>query len=343
MHKEKILVWGTGVSATNLFNEYFSPKDVYCYIDNDEHRCGNIFLERPIIHPSEICKVDYDLILIASTSSQDICKQCQELEINMNHVFFVYRDFEDLQRITSKEAIRKAGLVLGNEWVKGFDYHFHVVTDNIYFRQNHCVDELEDTWLKRRDYVRVQTMELLADEICKNNIEGDIAEFGVYKGEFSRYIRSVFPDKHLYLFDTFDSFGEEENKREIALGRCNDFFSEAFKQTSDNLVRSIFCETELEKIHIVKGLFPESMNQYPDLCKCRFAFVSLDFDYEDSIFEGLKYVYPRLNAGGYIMLHDYNSKLAGVKRGVERYEKEIGKAVCKVPICDEYGTLVITK
>ena len=43
------------------------------------------------------------------------------------------------------------------------------------------------------------------------------------------------------------------------------------------------------------------------------------------------------------MLHDYNSKLTGVKKGVERYEQEKGESFCKVPICDEYGTLIITK
>lgn len=342
MNKEKILVWGTGVSATNLFNEYFTPQDVYCYIDNDESRCGEIFLERPILHPSGIRKVDYDLILIASTSSQDIYRQCQEIGLNMDSVFFVYRDFEELKRITTEKASRKAEKILGKYWMKGADYHFHVVTDNIYFQQKYCVDDLENTWLKQRDYVRAQTVELLSNEINDNNIEGDIAEFGVYKGEFSRYIRSVFPKKQLYLFDTFDSFREEENEKEVALGRCNASFSEAFKQTSENLVRSIFYEDELEEIHIVKGLFPESLNNYPDLEKRRFAFVSLDFDFEDSIYEGLKYVYPRLTEGGYIMLHDYNSKLTGVKKGVERYEKEIRKKMCKVPICDEYGTLVIT-
>lgn len=343
MKKEKILVWGTGVSAANLFNKYLTPEDVFCYIDNDKERCGQYFFGKPIIYPSEIIKIDYELILIASTSSQDIYQQCLDLGLNMDYVFFVYRDFEQLKKITSEIASKNAEYILGRKWMECFDYHFRVITENIYYRQKHCVDELENTWLKQRDYVRAQTLELLANEIYTNNIGGDVAEFGVYKGEFSHYIRSIFHGKELYMFDTFDGFREEENEKEVALGRCNDSFSEAFKQTSENFVKGIFCEDEVENIHIVQGLFPESLQKYPNLKNQKFAFVSLDFDYEDSIFEGLKYAYPRLEKGGYIMLHDYNSKLTGVKKGVERYEQEIKKMICKVPICDEYGTLIIAK
>lgn len=343
MKREKILVWGTGVSAANLFNDFFKPEDVFCYIDSDESRYGEKFLGRQIICPSEILKVDYELILIASTSSQEINKQCKKLGLNMDNILFVYRDFEEIRSITSENAKRKAQRILGQDWMRGTSYQFHVITDNIYFKQQNCVDELEKTWLKQRDYVRAQTLELLAIEINNNDIDGSVAEFGVYKGEFSRYMRSVFPQRELYLFDTFESFSEEENEKEIALGRCNTSFSEAFKQTSENLVKNIFRETELDKIHIVKGLFPDSLDEYPDLEKIRFCFVSLDFDFEESIYEGLKYIYPRLMYGGYIMIHDYNSRLAGVKKAVQRYESEIKKNICKVPICDEYGTLVVTK
>ena len=66
-------------------------------------------------------------------------------------------------------------------------------------------------------------------------------------------------------------------------------------------------------------------------------------DFEESIFEGLKYFYPRLEKGGYIFVHDYNSDLYGVERAVNRYEVEMGMLLSKVPICDANGTLVITK
>ena len=43
------------------------------------------------------------------------------------------------------------------------------------------------------------------------------------------------------------------------------------------------------------------------------------------------------------MIHDYNNFLGCAKKAVARYEKENGVLLAKVPICDNQGTLVITK
>ena len=38
------------------------------------------------------------------------------------------------------------------------------------------------------DYIRLATLELVSNEIHKKNISGNVAEIGVYKGKFARYI-----------------------------------------------------------------------------------------------------------------------------------------------------------
>lgn len=73
-----------------------------------------------------------------------------------------------------------------------------------------------------------------------------------------------------------------------------------------------------------------------------FIFVSIDVDFENSIYESLQYFYPRLR-GGMIFAHDYNSCLLGVEKAVDRYENEMQIRLCKMPLCDANGTLVITK
>lgn len=42
-------------------------------------------------------------------------------------------------------------------------------------------------------------------------------------------------------------------------------------------------------------------------------------------------------------MHDYNSSLSGVEKAVDRYENELGGRLCKMPLCDANGTLVIMK
>lgn len=45
-----------------------------------------------------------------------------------------------------------------------------------------------------------------------------------------------------------------------------------------------------------------------------------------------------------IFCHDYNNRMYfGVKKAIDRYEKEIGAKLKKVPIADQGGTLIIMK
>lgn len=189
----------------------------------------------------------------------------------------------------------------------------------------------------RYDYVRINTFELVADEIEKKNLDGAVAELGVYRGDFAQYINFKFKDRKLYLFDTFQGFNENESRTQIEMGYADQQFADSFKDTSETLVLSKM--TYPEQCIIKKGLFPESLDGLEE----KFAFVSIDVDYEDSIFEGMRYFYPRLVSGGYIFIHDYNDIwLGGVKKAVERYERQFGE-LKKVPIADGSGTLVIVK
>jgi hypothetical protein len=101
---------------------------------------------------------------------------------------------------------------------------------------------------------------------------------------------------------------------------------------------------------IRKGFFPNTieLKEKDD----KFCLVSLDADLYEPILEGLRFFYPRLVTGGYILVHDYNGldiigneyiTLAGVKKAIKDYEKEIGKGLCKVPISDMNGSVIITK
>lgn len=70
---------------------------------------------------------------------------------------------------------------------------------------------------KRKEYIyntndnfRLSSLELVANEIYKNNIKGNVAELGVFRGDFAKFINLSFPDRKLYLFDTFEGFDEKD-------------------------------------------------------------------------------------------------------------------------------------
>ena len=60
------------------------------------------------------------------------------------------------------------------------------------------------------DYVRNSSLELVAHEINTQGVKGSVAELGVYRGDFAKIINEAFPDRKLFLFDTFEGFSGED-------------------------------------------------------------------------------------------------------------------------------------
>jgi O-methyltransferase len=75
--------------------------------------------------------------------------------------------------------------------------------------------ERQDFVFEYHDYIRASSLELIANEIYDKNIGGSTAELGVYKGGFAKNINLAFPDRKLYLFDTFEGFDKRDIKTEL--------------------------------------------------------------------------------------------------------------------------------
>ena len=160
------------------------------------------------------------------------------------------------------------------------------------------------------------------------------------------YLDKRMHDEKIYgeqnLFDTFDGFDNNDMNVEID----NGFTTQEWFDSWNNF-KNTYIDLVLEKMKyrdqciVRKGYFPDTIPEE----EMTFALVSLDCDLYEPILAGLRYFYPRLNEGGYIMLHDYNQSdhLKGVKKAVDEYEKEVGHRIIKIPIPDVCGTLVISK
>ncbi len=184
------------------------------------------------------------------------------------------------------------------------------------------------------DFCRRGTLELCAHEINSRGIEGDVAELGVYKGDFAAKLNALF-NKKLYLFDTFDGFDDND----ILMDKN---FSNASKQrfidTSEDLVLEKM--PFKERVVIRKGYFPKTLSE--DDFNKKFSFVSLDTDLFKPIYDGLVFFYPRLSKGGYIFIHDYNNtEYGGCKEAINKFIKEYGISI--VPMNDGWGTAIISK
>jgi O-methyltransferase len=184
------------------------------------------------------------------------------------------------------------------------------------------------------DYVRNSSLELIAHEIVANKVSGCVAELGVYRGDFAKIINEAFPDRTLYLFDTFQGF----DRGDIAVDRARDYSSgsQDFSGTSIDMILKKMSHPE--KCVIKRGYFPESAAGVDQL----FAFVSIDADLFKPIYDGLQFFYPRLVKGGFIFVHDYNnSEYKGSRTAVRQFCAE--QNIPFVPLTDTCGSAVIAK
>ena len=184
------------------------------------------------------------------------------------------------------------------------------------------------------DDTRFATLELMAREIYRYNIQGSTAELGVFQGNFARRINHYFPDRKLYLFDTFEGF----DKRDAEADRRGNF-STATQDFSATSVELVLSKMEHRDNCIVrKGWFPDTTEGIDD----KFCFVSLDTDLYQPMIAGLEFFYPRLVHGGVIMIHDFNNwEYQGIRQAVKEFcdSENIGY-VC---LSDDWGSAVIVK
>lgn len=196
------------------------------------------------------------------------------------------------------------------------------------------LDKKQQQFVLECDYVRASSLELIAQEIYDKNIVGNVAELGVYRGDFAKYINKAFPDRKLYLFDTFEGFDKRDVKIEVEQNYSTG--EQDFSETSTDLVLSKM--ENRNSCIIKKGFFPETAENINDT----FAFVSIDVDLYEPMYKGLNFFYDKLNKGGYIMLHDYNNKYyKGVKEALRKFSEE--KNVPYFPLCDGAGSAIIMK
>jgi O-methyltransferase len=181
------------------------------------------------------------------------------------------------------------------------------------------------------DYFRYATIALAVRRILADNIPGSFAEAGVYRGDMSRFIHQLAPDRPYHLFDTFAGFPSRD------LDSCA-AHDARFRDTSVEAVLKNIGDTK--NIIIRQGCIPET---FAGLENERFAFVLLDMDLYPPTAQSLKFFYPRLPPGGYLIVHDYNSPESNnaCQRAVDEFLADKPEKI--IELADEWGSVLLRK
>jgi len=313
-----IYVWGTGCGASELIEQGLNLERITAFVDS--YPGGETFLGKPVLLPEQLHLGDCELLIVTTRHTDAVAKRCEQLGIQERKLLFLKNSYELSDR---NAACTIAQELLGEELLKKLLPKQRIVP---------TPSQLSDSQLPQRDltndYVRLATLELLCRQLVE--VPGAAAELGVYRGFFARCINLLLPERKLYLFDSFEGFAEEANASES--------FQAAHANTTIEKVLAIMPHPET--VSVKPGFFPASLDGLEE----RFCLVSLDVDFAQATLEGLRYFWPRLQKGGYLMLHDWGSpRLPGVAQALKIYEEETGVAIPAIPLCDVGGTLVLCK
>lgn len=194
--------------------------------------------------------------------------------------------------------------------------------------------KIDNSFSKICVLARINFLRSFSYVVKESQLKGCVAELGVFKGEFAKFINKYFEDRKLFLFDTFEGFDERdlksENKQTQKLGI-------EFKNTSMQLVESKM--PYAQNVIFKKGWFPQSAAGLEDE---KFCFVNLDADLYEPILAGLEFFYPKMTKGGVILIHDYfydsDVGYPGVKKAVSEFC--LKNNISFMPIGDEISIAI---
>ena len=313
-----IYVWGTGCGASELIEAGLETDRIAAFVDS--FPMGEYFLGKPVFLPEQLPLEDCDLLIITARHADSIGNRCRELGIPAEKCLFLKNNMILSDR---NATCTQAKELLGEDLLKKLLPGQHIIPTPIQLGES----SLPDRDLSN-DYVRLATLELLCRRL--ETVSGAAAELGVYRGFFARCINQLLPERRLYLFDSFEGFAEE------ACATAS--FQAAHRNTAIDKVLSIMPHPET--VTVKPGFFPDSLNGLED----RFCLVSLDVDFYQTTLDGLRYFWPRIEQGGYLLLHDWGSpKLPGVAKALAAFESELGCSIPSIPLCDVGGSLVLCK
>ena len=173
---------------------------------------------------------------------------------------------------------------------------------------------------------KMNNLEAIASYILESNLSGDIAECGVYKGGSARLLSTIFPDKRIFLFDSFQGMLESDT---LDKGHVKG----DFKDTSLDSVKTYL--SDKPNCSFFPGWLPESASF---LTVEKFCFIHIDLDLYQSTKAAIEIFWPRLINGGVMVFDDWEWQYCpGVKKSIEEYFnqniphiKKINGNVCSV-------------
>ena len=168
---------------------------------------------------------------------------------------------------------------------------------------------------------RLDDLESCVETVVREAVEGDIIEAGAWRGGAGILSRAALDSlgdgRTVYVADSFQGFPEaDERDPDVASLGAFDFLAVPLEEVRDSFAR-LGCERGVE---FVPGFFEETLSS---LSGRRWSLIRLDGDTYGPTREALRWLYPGLSVGGYLIVDDYGS-FDGCREAVEEFRAEHG-------------------
>ena len=171
---------------------------------------------------------------------------------------------------------------------------------------------------------RLDNIQRAVTDVIHEKVPGDLIECGAWRGGSCIFMRAVLAvygvkDKTVWVSDSFEglpkpaegSYPEEHlwNGGEMAV---------SLEEVQDNFRKYGLLD---DQVRFLKGYFKDTLPKAPIE---HLAILRVDGDLYESVTETLEYMYPKVSAGGYIILDDYGDHLPPARKAVDDYRKAHG-------------------
>ena len=157
---------------------------------------------------------------------------------------------------------------------------------------------------------RLLRLKQYANEVA--HLEGDVAEVGVWKGGSAKWLCHLFPERTVYLFDTFKGMPTPDPKLDgHREGDFGDTSLESVRSYLHGFPNALFCA----------GMFPKTAEGLAG----PFVLVHVDCDLHTSTRDAIEFFWPRLASGGIMVFDDYKSgQCAGATKAIDEFARSVG-------------------
>lgn len=173
---------------------------------------------------------------------------------------------------------------------------------------------------------RLDNLEDCITDVLRRDVPGDLIETGVWRGGATIFMRAVLKaygdaDRVVWAADSFEGLPPPDPATYPA-DEGDKHWQKSQLAVSLDDVRDNFARYGLldDRVRFLVGWFRDTL---PDAPIERLSILRLDGDMYESTIVALRALYPKLSAGGYVIVDDYGA-VKGCRAAVEDFRSECG-------------------